>query len=1320
MTDVNESAQVDRDTLSCDTLIVQINAYKLRDIGVYKEWAIENKADVLVVTEHGYSPDTARDENCFVKECQDSRVAVYKVSDRVKVSCPYIDTHHVVVKLQPAGIMLHAWYLPPRPTGGQLATDLGSKVAEVEEQLLNALSRHKSKTVHLGDFNSRAKQIGDTINDKRGPKLLEAMVTGGYEIANKPGVPTYHTITKGPGKRLNADGSTALGTSIIDWTVYSIDLAGRISWDIAPARFGTDHEFILVSVSNTSARRIAATTKTVISPGKFLSEVTRLTKNCGVENWHDLYMQAVKAAQVVRRSRTGPPLPDEVTFLGERIDALAKTISRAKGALDHLRPELGELSKQHRKARAKWASDQMLNRVRSSTKRASSMEDVDRMNKTARLCYLQHGDRQLRGAEAAEVILNKCYPDVRKENLSIEAVLRVLGADDPPITRCEIETALASFAAGKAPGKSGVNFDLLRQWYAKDSDFFFKLFTDWWEKRIFPPELKESVLVMLLKDKNKASSLDNVRPISLMECIGRWYEKIIDMRLMYHVEQRGLLSDFQYGYRVGRSAVDATYQVHKERQENAHLKEVVVQTDVRAAFDLLKHSAIVKTLVAMRLPANLVQVIVSYLTDRRVTTTLNDEEVAKDMVRGAPQGSSLGPHLYILSTSRMLDVVKAKMQEMADTKASVISYADDVILTLASGTHEEALRRANELVTVIDQQLDLVGLSLAKQKTKVMITAPLEDKREVEVAGEKVVATPTIKVLGVKFSHDRSYASHMNEMVEKCSSWLTANYKLLGYKSPLSFEQRKELVQTVLVPKLTWGAEVWNDKRSANKTYLKRVARMIARQVTSSPFTAGYTAVTTLSQMLPFDHLCKQIAGCAKVYRRGKIGRSEIDKLIEQHELGHPATWERMQFGGTLTTNAQIDAVVADIKFFTDGSQSEHNGATVTGAAYVAFQEGEEPLIYMVKLDGRNSVYQAEAQAIRAALEEIDERPNNTRAAIFSDSLSALRAITGITSRSKIVNDCRRWIKHLAAGGGTIELYHCKAHVGITGNELADAYAKQASISGERLVLPVPKSAVKNEQKAAAWADYEKAFHTDKYGRTIKSFFAGPTDQRLKQATVEGWTSLIYTGHGSNRESMKFGFRGSGQSCPCGADQTMEHVIHTCPLFMTENLRYAREAGISGDEYLVPWNQLVTNKKFHHFIRLRAKSLHSELEALNRGLLDANDLSTRMWKMHIDDTSGIRKLNARLKVHPRNNWFRVCEGEVAPNGNAPCLSRGQLTVSRHGEAWSITQGWHNNEQDNAEPSWLQERIEFDPAPEHSEGQVAGPSVTDAGALERDE
>ena len=69
---------------------------------------------------------------------------------------------------------------------------------------------------------------------------------------------------------------------------------------------------------------------------------------------------------------------------------------------------------------------------------------------------------------------------------------------------------------------------------------------------IFPDRLKYAKVVLLFKFGNR-TNINNYRPISIPPAVSKIFEKIITSRLINYIEKNHLLSDFQHGFRAGRS-----------------------------------------------------------------------------------------------------------------------------------------------------------------------------------------------------------------------------------------------------------------------------------------------------------------------------------------------------------------------------------------------------------------------------------------------------------------------------------------------------------------------------------------------------------------------------------------------------------------------------------------------------------------------------------------------------------------------------------------------------------------------------------------------
>ncbi|XP_076482272.1 uncharacterized protein LOC143303942 [Bombus vancouverensis nearcticus] len=134
-------------------------------------------------------------------------------------------------------------------------------------------------------------------------------------------------------------------------------------------------------------------------------------------------------------------------------------------------------------------------------------------------------------------------------------------------------------------------------------------------------------------------------------------ERIIAARLEAHMTERAPgWHDSQYGFRRGHSTVDTVKRV-KTMAEDEVSREgvaVAVSLDVTNAFNSIPWARIVESLRHFEVPAYLVGIIPAYLTDRYIVYAGKNGEERRRIERGVPQGSVLGPILWITAYDSVL------------------------------------------------------------------------------------------------------------------------------------------------------------------------------------------------------------------------------------------------------------------------------------------------------------------------------------------------------------------------------------------------------------------------------------------------------------------------------------------------------------------------------------------------------------------------------------------------------------------------------------------------------------------------------------------
>ncbi|XP_035224146.1 uncharacterized protein LOC118196789, partial [Stegodyphus dumicola] len=148
---------------------------------------------------------------------------------------------------------------------------------------------------------------------------------------------------------------------------------------------------------------------------------------------------------------------------------------------------------------------------------------------------------------------------------------------------------------------------------------------------------------------------------------------------------------------------------------------------------------------------------------------------------------------------------------------------------------------------------------------------------------------------------------------------------------------------------------------------------------------------------------------------------------------------------------------------YIDGSKIDDN----VGSAFVAFRDNLPLAHWKGHLSMQNSVFQGEAVAIARAIRYLLTQ-NITQATINSDSLSVIHAIGNPEHSSPIIRDIQQDLR--ASPSFTIHIAWVKAHVGEYGNELADAYAKEAASgdADENISIPWPHSFLKRTLRLRA------------------------------------------------------------------------------------------------------------------------------------------------------------------------------------------------------------------------------------------------------------
>lgn len=332
----------------------------------------------------------------------------------------------------------------------------------------------------------------------------------------------------------------------------------------------------------------------------------------------------------------------------------------------------------------------------------------------------------------------------------------------------------------------------------------------------FPRAWKQANVIPLHKKDHK-DLVSNYRPISLLSVVGKICERIVFKYIYNHFKENFLLSIFQSGFQPGKSTVTQLVEVYhlfcKAVDQGKEIR--VVFLDISKAFDRVWHKGLLYKLQQCGVSGVLYRWFADYLSDRQQRVVINGQTSSwKNVTAGVPQGSVLGPILFLLYINDVVGVVR---------HCDIRLFADDTCLFIEVDNRENTALLIDEDLSSIHNWSIQWLINFSAPKTKSLIISNKTDSQRnpsVHLNNTAISEEVSHPYLGVIFSNNLKWSTHIDKVAVKARKRLSA---MQPFKFKLSRSAIQIMYNSFVLPTMEYANILWGGSYESDLSKLEKI-----------------------------------------------------------------------------------------------------------------------------------------------------------------------------------------------------------------------------------------------------------------------------------------------------------------------------------------------------------------------------------------------------------------------------------------------------------------------------------------------------------------
>ena len=367
----------------------------------------------------------------------------------------------------------------------------------------------------------------------------------------------------------------------------------------------------------------------------------------------------------------------------------------------------------------------------------------------------------------------------------------------------------------------------------------------------------------IFKKGNKLQA-GNYRPVSLTSVVCKIFEHFIRDGLTKHLIENKLLSDQQYGFTKGRSCVTQLLTTINDWINFQKEKQPVdvIYLDLQKAFDKVPHRRLLSKLQGYGIEGNLFKWIEDFLSKRSQFVSIGKESSpSADVTSGVPQGSVLGPTLFIYFINDMPDVVHSLIK----------IFADDTKIYRPIVNNDDYVLLQKSLDNLVEWSNDW-QIKFNDSKCCVVHIGSNNERKDYMMNGINLTKSTAEKDLGVLVDENLSFEDHVITVTKKANQIAgMILHNITNRDKYIMVPLFKALVR----PILEYANVVWCPFLKKNKDRVEKVQRRFTKRIKGM-------------KDLSYEDRLKALKLPSLEYRRLRGDLIEVYKTV--HHLNDPST----------------------------------------------------------------------------------------------------------------------------------------------------------------------------------------------------------------------------------------------------------------------------------------------------------------------------------------------------------------------------------------------------------------------------------------------